>query len=62
MAHAQLKDLEKRITFFAEGGADILVCTTIIETGIDMPEVNTIVSVHRLGPKCAPLGSARPSD
>lgn len=45
IAHGQMKDLEKRVYAFAEGRADILVCTTIIETGIDMPRVNTIVSV-----------------
>mmetsp|Transcript_13473 Transcript_13473/g.53998 ORF Transcript_13473/g.53998 Transcript_13473/m.53998 type:complete len:404 (+) Transcript_13473:2704-3915(+) len=43
IAHGECKDLERRINAFAEGKADILVCTTIIETGIDMPQVNTIV-------------------
>ncbi|KAJ8901295.1 hypothetical protein NDN08_007143 [Rhodosorus marinus] len=43
IAHGECKDLERRINSFAEGKADILVCTTIIETGIDMPQVNTIV-------------------
>jgi transcription-repair coupling factor (superfamily II helicase) len=28
---------------FIAGEADILVCTTIIESGIDMPNVNTII-------------------
>jgi transcription-repair coupling factor (superfamily II helicase) len=28
---------------FWEGGYDVLVCTTIIESGIDMPTVNTLV-------------------
>jgi transcription-repair coupling factor (superfamily II helicase) len=34
-----------------EGEIDILVCTTIIETGIDVPNVNTLIieDAHRLG-------------
>jgi transcription-repair coupling factor (superfamily II helicase) len=36
---------------FWEGRFDVLVCTTIIESGIDMPAVNTLVveDAHRLG-------------
>lgn len=35
--------LETVIETFLQGDIDILVCTTIIESGIDMPNVNTIV-------------------
>ncbi len=31
---------------FADGKADLLLSTTIIESGIDMPSVNTMI-VHR---------------
>jgi len=36
---------------FGEGGIDVLVCTTIIESGLDIPNANTIVinDAHRLG-------------
>ncbi|MBW2426205.1 MAG: transcription-repair coupling factor [Deltaproteobacteria bacterium] len=44
VAHGQMKerDLEDRIHGFLRKEADVLVCTTIIESGIDMPNVNTI--------------------
>ena len=35
--------LEKVVIDFWEGEYDVLVCTTIIESGIDMPTVNTLV-------------------
>lgn len=37
------KDLEKKMMAFLDGQLDVLVCTTIIESGIDMPNVNTII-------------------
>ncbi|WP_158996785.1 transcription-repair coupling factor [Pigmentibacter ruber] len=37
------KDLEKTIIDFLDGKYQILLCTTIIESGIDMPNVNTII-------------------
>ncbi|MGI8794555.1 MAG: DEAD/DEAH box helicase, partial [Acidimicrobiales bacterium] len=45
IAHGQLDEgsLEKVVLDFWEGGYDVLVCTTIIESGIDMPTVNTLV-------------------
>ncbi len=53
VAHGKMseKRLEEVIADFIEGGADILVCTTIIESGIDMPHVNTIIieDADRLG-------------
>jgi transcription-repair coupling factor (superfamily II helicase) len=42
-AHGQLKDLEQRIVEFTLGEVDVLVATTILENGIDMPNVNTII-------------------
>jgi transcription-repair coupling factor (superfamily II helicase) len=43
--------LEKVVYDFWEGEYDVLVCTTIIESGIDMPTVNTLVvdRADRLG-------------
>ena len=48
VAHGQMpvKQLETVMNDFAEGKADILLSTTIIESGIDMPRVNTMI-VHR---------------
>jgi transcription-repair coupling factor (superfamily II helicase) len=45
VAHGQMgeRELEDIIFKFIEGQYDILVCTTIIESGIDMPNVNTII-------------------
>jgi len=44
-AHGQLpeRELEKRITDFYNGKYDILVATTIIESGIDIPRANTMI-------------------
>ena len=48
VAHGQMpvKQLEDVMTDFADGKADLLLSTTIIESGIDMPTVNTMI-VHR---------------
>jgi transcription-repair coupling factor (superfamily II helicase) len=45
IAHGQMDDaeLESTMLTFAEGEAEILVCTTIIESGLDIPRVNTIL-------------------
>jgi len=45
IAHGQMKEreLEDRIHAFMRKEADLLLCTTIIESGIDMPNVNTIL-------------------
>jgi transcription-repair coupling factor (superfamily II helicase) len=45
IAHGQMDEgtLEKVVLDFWEGEYDVLVCTTIIESGIDMPTVNTLV-------------------
>ena len=36
--------LERVVVDFWEGNYDVLVCTTIIESGIDMPTVNTLIA------------------
>ena len=45
VAHGQQKEkeLEKNIINFMEGHFNVLVCMTIIESGVDMPNVNTIL-------------------
>jgi transcription-repair coupling factor (superfamily II helicase) len=45
VAHGQMDEgtLEQVVLAFWEGDYDVLVCTTIIESGIDMPTVNTLV-------------------
>jgi transcription-repair coupling factor (superfamily II helicase) len=45
VAHGQMDEgtLEQVVLDFWEGEYDVLVCTTIIESGIDMPSVNTLV-------------------
>ena len=44
-AHGQMteRELESVILSFLEGDYDVLVTTTIIETGIDIPNVNTLI-------------------
>ena len=48
VAHGQMPvaKLEEVMNSFADGKADLLLSTTIIESGIDMPSVNTMI-VHR---------------
>ncbi|HCW50743.1 MAG TPA: transcription-repair coupling factor [Clostridiales bacterium] len=45
VAHGQMKEdeLERVMMDFLEGEYDILVSTTIIESGLDMPNVNTLI-------------------
>lgn len=45
VAHGQLPErkLEDVMIKFYEGEADVLVCSTIIETGLDIPNVNTLI-------------------
>ena len=47
-AHGQMNknDLESRILAFVNHEYDILICTTIIETGIDIPNVNTLIIMN----------------
>ena len=45
VAHGQMAEgaLERVMLAFARGEYDVLVCTTIIESGLDIPNANTIV-------------------
>ncbi len=45
IAHGQMPEeqLEEAMLEFARATSDVLVCTTIIESGLDMPNVNTLI-------------------
>jgi transcription-repair coupling factor (superfamily II helicase) len=45
VAHGQMDEetLERVMTEFVGGRYDVLLCTTIIESGIDIPNVNTLI-------------------
>ena len=45
VAHGQMPEgqLERAMLDFAEGKMDVLLCTTIIESGLDIPNVNTLI-------------------
>jgi len=45
IAHGQMsrKELENAMIGFVTGRTDVLVCTTIIESGLDIPNANTIL-------------------
>lgn len=45
VAHGQMteRELENKMLDMMNGEIDVLVCTTIIETGIDIPNVNTMI-------------------
>ena len=45
VAHGQMPEsqLEQTMIDFAEGKMNVLVCTTIIESGLDIPNVNTLI-------------------
>jgi transcription-repair coupling factor (superfamily II helicase) len=45
VAHGQMAEgrLEAVMLDFLRGGADILVCTTIVESGLDIPSANTLI-------------------
>ena len=45
VAHGQMDEgtLEQVVQDFFERQADVLLCTTIVESGIDMPSVNTLI-------------------
>jgi transcription-repair coupling factor (superfamily II helicase) len=53
IAHGQMEEgeLEATMLTFNNGDAEILLCTTIIESGLDIPRVNTILieDAHRFG-------------
>jgi transcription-repair coupling factor (superfamily II helicase) len=50
VAHGQMpgRDLEETMLRFVAGEIDVLVCTTIIESGLDIPSANTLI-VERSG-------------
>jgi transcription-repair coupling factor (superfamily II helicase) len=52
-AHGQLEghELEERIFDFIHRKYDVLVCTNIVESGVDIPNVNTIIinNAHQFG-------------
>jgi transcription-repair coupling factor (superfamily II helicase) len=45
VAHGQMREreLEEKMMAFLRGDADVLVSTTIIESGIDIPQANTLI-------------------
>jgi transcription-repair coupling factor (superfamily II helicase) len=53
MSHGQMpeRELEKVMRRFSRGEVDVLVCTAIIEAGLDIPAANTIIinRAHTLG-------------
>ena len=53
VAHGRMDEehLSRSMKEFADGDADVLVCTTIIESGLDIPSVNTLIvdRADRLG-------------
>jgi transcription-repair coupling factor (superfamily II helicase) len=48
VAHGQLGEgeLEAVMMDYLQGGADVLVCTSIVESGIDIPQANTLIVEH----------------
>ncbi|HEX3247119.1 MAG TPA: transcription-repair coupling factor, partial [Chloroflexota bacterium] len=48
VGHGQMSEgaLEQTMVQFAAGEYDVLVCTTIIESGLDIPNVNTMILDH----------------
>ncbi len=48
VAHCQMAEgeLEAVMMDYLRGGADVLVCTSIIESGIDIPQANTLIVEH----------------
>lgn len=52
-AHGQMEghELEERILDFIDKKYDVLVCTNIVESGVDIPNVNTIIvnNAHHFG-------------
>jgi transcription-repair coupling factor (superfamily II helicase) len=48
VAHGQMGEgeLEAVMLDYLRGGTDVLVCTSIIESGIDIPQANTLIVEH----------------
>ncbi|WP_032524483.1 transcription-repair coupling factor [Prochlorococcus marinus] len=53
VAHGQMNEteLENAMIAFNNGEVDLMICTTIIESGLDIPKVNTIIieDSHKFG-------------
>ena len=53
VAHSKMStaSLEKSVLGFFSGDVDVLVCTSIVESGLDIPNANTIIinNAHRFG-------------
>src|SRR6056297_186588 len=53
LAHGQMKksQFESSVNAFYDGETDMLICTTIIESGVDIPNANTLIidDSHRYG-------------
>ena len=53
VAHGQMNEteLENAMIAFNNGEVDLMICTTIIESGLDIPKVNTIIveDAHKFG-------------
>ncbi len=45
VAHGQMREdqLERVMIDYIDGNVDVLICTTIIESGLDIPNVNTLI-------------------
>jgi transcription-repair coupling factor (superfamily II helicase) len=48
VAHGQMVEGELEVVMmdYLQGGAEVLVCTSIIESGIDIPQANTLIVEH----------------
>jgi transcription-repair coupling factor (superfamily II helicase) len=48
VAHGQMgeRELERAMMEYLRGETDVLVCTSIIESGIDIPQANTLIVEH----------------
>lgn len=62
IAHGQMREreLERVMSDFYHQRFNLLVCTTIIETGIDVPSANTIImdrADHLAWPSCTSCGA-----
>ncbi|MCF0134984.1 MAG: transcription-repair coupling factor [Lachnospiraceae bacterium] len=60
-AHGQMseRELEQVMVRFVDGEIDVLICTTIIETGLDIPNANTLIVENADGMGLAQLYQLR---
>eukprot|EP01033_Poteriospumella_lacustris_P012885 gene12885-9216_t len=40
--HGRMGNIDENVEIFADGGADVLLATTVIENGLNLPQVNSI--------------------